>query len=214
VRHIAIIPARGGSKGIPNKNLILFQGIPLLVHTIRHAKASNVIDDVYVSTQDPEIATVAWDAGAFVVNRPEEHCLDFSRSEEAIEHVLDRVAADKDDVIYFYQCTSPLRRPDDTELALGLMEANGWDSLFSACATQQFVWRQGVRAFYDYRYRPMRQDKIPVILENGSFYISRAWCYMNYHNRLWGNIGYYLQPWLYGFEVDDMEDLEALTRLE
>ena len=198
-RNICVIPARGGSEGIEKKNLTILDGKPLLTYTIEHALQSEVIDEVYVSTEDLEIANVATESGAKVIDRPERMAQKWSSS----------IEANSTDIVFFYQCTSPLRADHHTNEAYGHFMAYDLDSLFSACKTQQFIWRQDERSFYDYKHRPMRQDKVPVILENGSFYISKAWCYLSHNVRLFGKIGHYVQPWIYGFEIDDMEDLKA-----
>src|SRR4030043_1395576 len=88
---IAIIPARGGSKGIPKKNIINFSGRPLLAWSIEDAKNSSLIDAVYVSTDDKEIAKVSQKYGAEVIWRPKEISGDFSPSEDTLKHAINEI---------------------------------------------------------------------------------------------------------------------------
>ena len=116
MRSVAIIPARGGSRGIPRKNLRVIAGKPLLAYTIEHALATPSIDRVVVSTDDVEIGTVAARHGAEVIWRPAEISGDRASSEAALLHALDELAARDDyrpDLVVMLQATSPLRRPDD-----------------------------------------------------------------------------------------------------
>ena len=113
---VAVIPARGGSKAIPKKNIIDFLGKPLLAWSILQAKESGVVDEVFVSSDSDEILSVARDYGAIAVKRPDELSTDTISSETALIHVLDYIR-DKEDAdpetIVFLQATSPLREPSD-----------------------------------------------------------------------------------------------------
>ena len=134
-RIIAIIPARGGSKGIPRKNLRLMAGDPLLVHTIRHAQKATLVQRVIVTTEDQDIAEVAKAAGAELVIRPMALATDDSPSELALLHVLEKLELDEKyyaDVIVFLQCTSPLRSSDDIDRAIEKLFIEHADTLFSA----------------------------------------------------------------------------------
>ena len=118
---LAIIPARGGSKGIPRKNLQEVLGVPLVTHTIRHAQISGLVDHVVVSTDDAEIATVAAEAGAEVVRRPAEIAGDTVPSESALLHVLEEFAGhevDDPELLVFLQATSPVRRSEHIDGAI------------------------------------------------------------------------------------------------
>ena len=140
---IAIIPARGGSRRIPRKNLLPLAGQPLVAHSVIHACQSRLVDAVYVSTEDAEIAQVARTYGAQVVLRPPELATDEATSESALLHVLDdrvrRGLADPE-LVVFLQCTSPVRRSDDIDRAIEILSAGGADSLFSACENSWLIW--------------------------------------------------------------------------
>ncbi|MBI2288033.1 MAG: acylneuraminate cytidylyltransferase family protein, partial [Chloroflexi bacterium] len=126
MKSIAIIPARGGSKRIPRKNLLLLGGKPLLAYSIEHARQARRVDRTMVSTDDDEIAAVARQYGAEVVKRPPELSTDTATSEDALLHVLGYLEGKEHftpDIVVFLQCTSPLRKPDDIDNAIGVLLA-------------------------------------------------------------------------------------------
>jgi YrbI family 3-deoxy-D-manno-octulosonate 8-phosphate phosphatase len=217
---VAIIPARGGSRGIPRKNLRPIAGKPLLAYTIEHARTAPSIDRVVVSTDDVEIGTVATRYGAEVIWRPAEISGDRSPSEAALLHALDELAARDDyrpDLVVMLQATSPLRRPDDVERAIGTLLAEDADSLFSACTVHGFLWHrdeQGLSSVaYDYRDRRMRQEGPEDLLENGSIYVTRHDLLRATRNRLGGRIAVYRMDVLDSFQVDEPSDLVLMERL-
>lgn len=217
---VAIIPARGGSKGIIGKNLAPLAGKPLLAYTIEAARRSAEIAEVIVSTDSDEIAAVAVAAGAAVIRRPAELSGDAASSESALLHVLDcwREQHGSDpELVVFLQATSPLRPEGAVSGAIrALMEAGG-DSLFSACPVHGFVWRieggQPVSVSYDYRQRPRRQDAAEHFEENGSIYVLRPWVLRRTGNRLGGRIVMYRMDPLYAIQVDEPADLVRVERL-
>lgn len=161
---IAVIAARGGSRGIPRKNLAPLRGKPLQAYTLEHALGTKRISSVVVSTGDDDIAGLAEAYGATVVRRPREISGDFSPSEAAVKHALREVGAGpaaSPYLIVMLQSTSPLRRPVDTEEAIAALESNDADSLLSVCPMHGFLWRGVCKdprpMTYDYRKRPMRQ---------------------------------------------------------
>ena len=113
---LAVIPARGGSTGLPRKNLTMVGGVPLVVRAVRSALAASHITRTVVSTEDEEIANVARDADAEVVMRPAELADDIIMPDFAVLHVLETLVSEEDyhpDLVCFIQCTSSLTRPDD-----------------------------------------------------------------------------------------------------
>jgi len=146
VSILAIIPARGGSKGIKRKNLVDIAGAPLVAHSIRHALAAERVDRVIVSTEDAEIATVARAEGADVpFMRPMELALDHVLDWPVFEHVLTRLAADegyRPDLVVHLRPTSPFREPRWIDEAVALLEAHpDADSLRSVSKVEQHPWR-------------------------------------------------------------------------
>lgn len=217
---LAIIPARGGSKGIPHKNIRLIAGKPLLAYSIDHARHTPAITRIVVSTDDPDIASVAQQYGADVVWRPASISGDTATSETALLHVLDylrETEAYEPEIVVFLQATSPIRQPDDIQNALTVLQGEGADALFSACPVHGFVWRrEGAKLTsltYDYRNRQRRQDAPEDLIENGSIYIFKPWVLREYTNRLGGKIAVYRMHALDSFQVDDPGDLRIQERL-
>ncbi len=220
MKTLAIVPARGGSKGIPRKNLALYSGRPLLLHTLEAALRAPSVDRVVVSTDDDEIARTAGEAGAEVVERPAELAGDEASSESALLHVLDTLR-DREgyepDRVVFLQATSPLRRGDDVDHAVERFERTGADSLFSACRIHGFVWRrrgEELKALtYDPDHRERRQEIGEDYLENGSIYVMKPWVLRELGNRLGGKVEVYEMDPLDSFQVDEPGDLALLDRL-
>jgi len=220
---LAIIPARGGSKGIPRKNVRPLGGIPLIAHTIRQAVNTPSITRIVVSTDDAEIGAVAREHGAEVVWRPAELSGDTASSESALVHVLGTLRESEGydpELVVFLQATSPLRRPDDIERAIDTLRRENADSLFSACRVEGFVWRRtrgrgdDLASFsYDYRRRPRRQDAPEDLIENGSIYVFHPRVLLEEKNRLGGRVAVHLMSPLDSFQIDEPEDLEVMERL-
>jgi N-acylneuraminate cytidylyltransferase len=208
---LCVIPARGGSKGFPDKNIADLMGKPLLAHTIRHALESKIVTEVYVSTDDEEIASVARKYGAKVVIRPPELSGDYSPSEWAVRHVMNNIDW-KPQFVVMLQCTSPIRRSRDIDFAFDTILESGADSLFSGVAAPRFIW-QGTQGDmypvnYDYRARPMRQVGALGYAENGSIYITKRHILEETGNRLGGRIAMYKMGYWSQFEVDQVDDLD------
>jgi len=213
---VAIIPARGGSKAIPRKNLIDFCGKPLMVWSIQQAKGSRHVNDVFVSSDDNEILVVAQKAGARTIVRPKKLAGDKSSSEDALSHALDQIERcqkKKVDIAVFLQATSPVRTSEDIDKAVEAFISLKADSLFSASPLEDYcVWKkngQKLESFsYDYRKRGRRQDRKPLFLENGSIYIFKPQVFRRFCNRLGGKIAIYLMPFWQSHEIDEMVDVE------
>lgn len=209
---VGIIPARGGSKGIKKKNIVSFLGTPLIAHTIRQAKESERLDEVYISTDADDIATVSREYGGKVIERPSELAGDFSPTEDALIHALD--ALDEQGVnpetVVLLQCTSPLRRRRDIDNAVEMVTHGRYDSVLSCSPSHEFIWRDGTESAeavnYDPKTRSMRQN-IQQYAENGSIYVVKRTILENEHCRLGGNIGLYEMPSSLSFEIDEPEDL-------
>ncbi len=217
---LALIPARGGSKGIPRKNLVQLAGRPLLAHSIEQARATPGIDLIVVSTDDDEIARCATEWGAEVVRRPAALGSDTASSESALHHALDELKETRGyepDLVVFLQATSPARRPGDIRQAIETLDAEAADSLFSACTVHGFVWRQQGDALdaltYDHSQRPRRQDIGEDLLENGSIYLFKPEILRNHDNRLGGKVAVHRMDPLDSFQIDEPADLELFERL-
>ena len=219
-RIISVIPARGGSKGIPQKNIIPVLGKPLIGYTIEQAHATAEIQRVVVSTDNRSIAEVATQYGADVIWRPGEISGDKVSSESALLHVLDYLRdleSYEPDLVVFLQATSPMRRPDDIKNAINTLIQESADSLLSVAPFHGFLWRKtydGVKSFsYDHLYRPMRQDAPHDFVENGSIYVFKPEILRTYNNRLGGKIALYQMPVLDSFQIDEREDITLIEHL-
>ena len=214
---IAIIPARGGSKGIPKKNIMDFHGKPLIAWSILQALNTPEIDEVFVSSDSDEILNVARKYGANTIKRPEEISGDTASSESAIKHAIDSLGYETDAVVML-QATSPLRKSDDLSRAIRQFRGENWDSAFSGAILDDFlIWDKAsdgsLKSFnYDYMDRGRRQDREHQFVENGSFYIFRP-SIISKGNRLGGDIGIYIMDFWQSFEIDTMDDLELVKIL-
>ena len=215
----AFIPARGGSKGIPEKNIKEFAGKPLINHSIEYALNCTQIDEVVVSTDDDKIAKIARKAGAKVVIRPSELSTDLATTESTIHHFVNKFNK-KPDILVLLQPTSPFRPKGSLENAITHFTENGFDSLLSITPTHRFYWRvkedQTAFAEYDYLNRPRRQDmKLDDIryVENGSLYIFTRKHFDKTGNRLGGKIGYVEWPEEYSLEIDTPLDFNMVEKI-
>ncbi len=219
---LAVIPARGGSKGIPGKNIRYIAGKPLIAHTIEQAKNAKHVGRVIVSTDSIEIASVSQKYGAEVIKRPAEISGDNSPSEAALLHVLDELknnAEYEPELVVFLQPTSPCRRPEDIDNAILTLIDNNADSCLSA-APEHFTgrWRIGPDSIakpvnFKLDNRPMRQDYHIEYLENGNIYVFKPWVLRKYKTRLGGKIVIYPMGRLESLQIDSPEDLELLEEV-
>ena len=212
---VAIIPARGGSKGLPRKNVLPLAGKPLIAHTILHAKQAKYIRDVFVSTEDDEIADTALSFGAQVIRRPHTLAMDMTSSEDVLLHALETLEKTNNspDLIAFLQCTSPVREPCAVDQAIVQFYQESADSLLSVCAHHRFLWKndEGAESLnYDYRARPRRQDMGRQYVENGSLYLFKPSILKQYRNRLGGRISLYVMPEWCQMEIDSAFDMALI----
>jgi CMP-N-acetylneuraminic acid synthetase len=159
---LGITPARGGSKGVPRKNIRTVAGRPLLAWTVEAALRSRRLNRYVVSTEDAEIAAVAASLGAEVVNRPAELAADEASTLDVLRHVLDQVPAD---VVVLLQPTSPVRDEGLIDRCVEEFEARGADSLATG-----FLCRHTAYGSNDLR----RQDMPGIFCDDGNVYVIRA----------------------------------------
>ncbi len=218
---VCLIPARGGSKGIPGKNIKPFGGKPLLCHSIEYAASVNSISSIYVSTDDENIERTALHSGATVIKRPESISGDHSTTEETIDHFLNQLSFESSppDIIVLLQATSPFRPAHALHEALEHFTNHEFDTLVTISPTHRFFWHiedQIAVPEYDFLNRPMRQDitkEDTHYVENGSFYIFTYEHFMNSGNRLGGKIGYMIFPEEYSLEIDSLQDWNILEQI-
>lgn len=212
---LCVIPVRGGSKGIPRKNVRNLGGKPLMAWTVEQAVNASVGLDVVVSTDDEEMAEVARQYGADVpFMRPAELAQDTTATEPVVTHAINFRTAQgrKPDAVVLLQVTSPLRHADTLDRAVQQFLETGVDSLVGVVPTPPFLWRLGneetgqpVTAEYDFERRPRRQELTPEQIpyrENGSLYVSKPELYLERNNRLGGKIGLFILDEIEGVDID------------
>jgi N-acylneuraminate cytidylyltransferase len=213
---VAVIPARGGSKGIPGKNIKPFHGIPLLAHSIRAARIAEAVDRVVVSTDDMAIAEVAHREKADIVMRPPEISSDFSRSEDALLHVLGELEVREayvPDILVFLQCTSPLTTSGDIDGALQEFMNRSADSLVSATPFHYYLWKENdkgeaIGINHDPTFRAMRQERKNQFMENGAIYVMKVKGFLQHRHRFFGKTVIYIMPESRSIEIDEPIDLQ------
>ncbi|MFH6969568.1 cytidylyltransferase domain-containing protein [Flavobacterium sp. FlaQc-28] len=176
MKTIAIIPARGGSKRLYQKNIKLIGGIPLLVHSILYAQAnSEIIDEIYVSTNDVETKEIALQFGAKVIDRPESLSGDLEPTVTALKHVLETINVDVENVVLL-QPTNPLRPENLLKDAFRTYERERYDSLFTVSGNHKKFGKIVDNKFIPFNYKigQRSQDLEPLFFENGLLYITKA----------------------------------------
>lgn len=218
-KTIATICARGGSKGLPGKNLRCLDGAPLIVHSIRHALACEEISDVYVSTDDPDIANVARAAGAQVPYlRPTELATDEAPKLPALEHLIAWIESHVSPVktVVDLQPTSPLRESADIVRALATEPGAGL--VLSVCEARDNPYfnlveraSNGEVTLCKGQGSGRRQDVPDVFALNGSIYVWRRDSLRDAAQQgLWSvpHIGIFVMPRERSVDIDDLEDFE------
>lgn len=178
---LGIIPARRRSKGIPEKNIKLLNGKPLIFYTIKEALKSKFLDEVVVSTEDKKIAKIAKNYGAKVIKRPRELARDTTPTIDVILHVLDVLEGKnyKPDIVVLLQPTSPLRKADHIDSAIDLFLRKNCDFLVSVCQTKKpphwwfKIERDYMKPILSYKGPTKRRQDLPkTYIPNGAIYIS------------------------------------------
>ncbi len=223
MRFLGIIPARGGSKGVPGKNIRLLAGKPLIAWTIEAAKASQALDRLLVSTDDPAIAAVARDLGAAVRMRPAALAADDTPTRPVLEHVAKELEAEGDvfDAVVTLQPTSPLRLPIHIREACALFAADpGADSLVSCIAVPHIfnplsVMKRNADGYLENFLGgdtvTRRQDKPEVFARNGAaIYVTRRQRLREYV--FGGKLICYPMDDKYSLDIDTLEDFQAAER--
>lgn len=176
MKTIAIIPARGGSKRLPQKNIKFLGEIPLLAHSILYAKANKeIIDDVYVSTDDDDIKKIALEFGAKVISRPESISGDLEPTVSALKNVLEQINDEVENAVLL-QATNPLRPQNLLKEAFETFQKEKCDSLFTVSRNHQKFGKIINEKFIPFNYEigQRSQDLEPLFFENGLLYITKA----------------------------------------
>ena len=207
---LAIIPARGGSKGIPRKNLALCAGIPLVDWTIRAAEDSGTITSALLSSDDDEIlARARWDK-VIPLRRPDELARDETTTEAVIEHALGCVL-EPPEIIVLLQPTSPLRTAAQIDEAVRCFMVAQLDSMVSVSPSHAYLWDEDGHPLYTERKR--RQEMWWQYEENGAIYVFTLEHWKRTGNRLGGDVSLYVMGEEDRLQIDTPLDLEIASML-
>ena len=175
-KYIIVIPARGGSKRFPGKNIFLLNGKPLINYSIEYA-LKYTLSSIYVSTDDPCIAKVAESAGAKILWRPEQLSGDFVSTEATLQHVGEVLLKNGEafDYMISLQATNPLRHVNLVKNALEIFETNDCDSLMTVSPSHTKLGKIINNRFipWNYKFGQRSQDMEQLYYENGLLYISQ-----------------------------------------
>ncbi|RXK87922.1 acylneuraminate cytidylyltransferase family protein [Chlorobaculum sp. 24CR] len=219
MRTAAIIPARGGSKGLKNKNIHPVAGLPLLAWSLLQALDAEHVDKVFVTTDEAAIAQVAREYGAEVIDRPHEISGDKASSESALLHALETIAerhgGAEPETVVFLQATSPLRKPGDIDRSIELFRREEADSLISVTRADDLtIWEQREGEWnsvnFDYRNRGMRQDRPSQYIENGSIYLFTPSVLREFGNRIGRKLSVYPMEFWQTWEIDTIEEVDLV----
>lgn len=175
-KTIAIIPARGGSKRIPEKNIQALGDLSLIEHSITYAKENReIIDEVYVSTDNDAIKQIALDFGVKVIDRPESISGDLEPTVSALKHVLESINHEQIENVVLLQPTNPLRPENLLREAFEKFQSNNKDSLFTVSRSHHKLGKIIDNKFvpFNYSFGQRSQDLEPLYFENGLLYISK-----------------------------------------
>lgn len=223
---LVVIPARGGSKGVPGKNLAPVGGEPLVARAVQASVRARRTTRVVVSTDDVGITTAARAAGAQVVRRPADIAGDTSSSESAVLHVLDELARAQvpdPEVVVLVQCTSPFLTPEEIDGVVAAVLDEGADSALTAAPFHGFLWRtdgtgpgsgpSGHGVNHDHAHRPRRQDRPEDLLETGAAYAMRTDGFRAAGHRFFGSVALVRTDPARVLEIDEPDDLARARAL-
>ena len=190
---LGVIPARGGSKGVPRKNIKKIYNKPLIAWTIESAKKSKLLDKYVVSTEDKEIAEISKKYGADVIHRPNELATDDATSLSVLQHVLRQIDSD---IIVILQCTSPVRDDDLIDKCIKKFIETNTDSLATGFMCKLFEWGT---------YSNRRQELKEFFHDDGNVYVVKSSVIKS--GNLWGEkMEKLLINKEQNFEIDDEFD--------
>lgn len=212
---LCFILARGGSKGVPRKNLLLISGKPLISHSIDIAKKVKYIDKIYVSTDDKEIKTISLKFGADVIDRPQELATDTADYLDAIKHMIDVIPECKENpILILLETTSPIKKISDIEKCIEMYNKNV-DSVISVNPIKSdpsYMYKQEnnlLKPFLEKDPIKRRQDAEPLVAYNGSILVSSCNFLKNQKDVVLGGrmIGYVLDE-KHSIDIDSKLDFE------
>ena len=217
---MAIIPARGGSKGIPLKNLKLIDWKPLIQYSINESLKSKFITRTIVSSDHPQILKIAEKLGAEIIKRPKNLSNDSSQLEPVITHCLNHLEQKENyvpDLIILLQNTSPLRTKKHIDDALSDFINSKFDSMMSCYSSHSFLWTLKNKMLtpvnYDPNNRPNRQKLNNQFIENGAIYITKYHAFKKSNCRISGKIGLFKMTKKTSIDIDTKFDLIEANKM-
>jgi N-acylneuraminate cytidylyltransferase/CMP-N,N'-diacetyllegionaminic acid synthase len=221
---LAIIPARGGSKGLPRKNIRPLLDKPLIAYTIMTALRAKALGRLVVSTDDPEIATIAKSYGAEVpFLRPAELGQDDTPTIEVVRHVLANLKplkSEQPEIVVLLQPTSPLRRAKDIDEAVAKLESSRADSVVSVCAVDHGL--QWMMQLHGDRVLPLvgdaqkyvRRQDLPIVYQmNGAVYVTRTDVIIKQHRLFGEDTRGYIMDAESSIDIDTALDMKIASLL-
>lgn len=224
IKALAIIPARGGSKGIPKKNIVNLAGKPLIGWTIEAAQKSHFIEDIFVSSDSDEILQLAENSGAKTIKRPQELALDETLTVPVLKHAIQTIEAQNQDSHYDFlillQPTSPLRNASHIDAAFELLLSSNCSSLISVVESshsplKSFVIENGfLKGLINNDYPFMRRQDLPKAYSaNGAIYIVDLKLFKSLGSLLTSECIPFMMDQTASIDIDTRDDLEIANRL-
>ena len=214
MKIIGLIPARGGSKGIPRKNLSPFLGTTLLGHKINQAQISTC-NEIWVSTEDHEIKTESLRYGVQVIDRPDSLSQDESSTDSMLLHAIEYLNCDSSDVVVLLQITSPLIKVESINLTIGKLISNpDLNSVITVRESHPFMWTTEDGKLWEpdghsRNARPRRQDLLRSGWETGGCYAIRVSAILDQKVRYPAPTGCINVSHLEAMDIDTFEDLSV-----
>jgi len=216
---LSIIPARGGSKGIPMKNLKLLNGKPLLDYSVCASLKSKFITRTIVSSDHPKILRRAEKLGAEIIKRPKKLATDSSHIEPVMEFCMNYLKIKENyhpEIIILLQNTSPLRTTKHIDTAINYFLHSNFDSMISGYYSHNFIWRiknnMAIPINYNPKKRPNRQKLDYQFIENGAIYITKNLTFKKSKCRISGKIGFFEMPKELSIDIDNKFDLKLANQ--
>ena len=214
---LAVIPARGNSQRIKNKNLFKLNNRPLIYWTIKSAVESKYVSDVCVTSDSSKILNYCKKLNIITILRPKNLSGNIIMPDEAVKHAYLKLKK-KYDYIVMLQPTSPLRTSKDIDNAAEIIVKDKSKSLFSSSIQSRFIWKKGKNSFYPINYnfkkRPRHQDlRSSFYSENGAIYISKPNLFTKKSNRLGGKISTYIMHPDKSIDIDNIEEIKEAEKI-
>ena len=223
MRVTCIILARGGSKGIPKKNIINFCGKPLIAWTIEASLGSKYITKTVVSSDDKKILNISEEYGANTIRRPDDLASDVATSESVVKHAIDYLESMGEvfDIVILLQPTSPLRNCKDIDSAFEVMFDSSATAVISTCEFDNKILKTFIESSNGFlegisnnKYPFMRRQDLPkVYMSNGSIYIIDTKTFKNVNSFMTDKTLNYLMPKKGSVDIDSSDDLIQVEKI-